>query len=163
MIIIVMGVTGVGKSVVGSELAHRLGCKFVDADDYHSPENINKMSRGIALTDEDRQPWLKTIHRLLLEFHSQRRCVVLACSALRQSYRDVIADQLPVTWIYLKSTEDIVREHLRHRQGHFAHEDLVHSQFETLEEPTDAITIDVSENPENVIETAVSAVQKLHA
>jgi gluconokinase len=152
MIIVVIGVSGVGKSTVGAELARRLQCDFVDADDYHSPANIKKLSQGDPLTDEDRWPWLQTLHRVLLDYQSQNRDVVLACSALKQKYREVIGEQLPIRWVYLKSPEADIRERLAHRRGHFANPKLLHSQLEILEEPTDAITIPVRGNPSDEVD-----------
>jgi gluconokinase len=160
MIIVVMGVSGVGKSTVGLELARRLNCDFVDADDYHSPENIKKMSGGNPLTDEDRQPWLQTLHRLLLGFQSKKKDVVLACSALKQKYRDVIDDQLAVKWVYLKSPESDIRERLAHRQGHFANPELLRSQLEILEEPTNAITVLVRGNPGDEVDQILTRLPK---
>ena len=156
MIIVVMGVSGVGKSTVGAELAQRLHYDFADADDYHSPENIRKLSEGDPLTDEDRQPWLQTLHRFLLDYQAKNKDVVLACSALKQKYRDVIADRLPVTWVYLKSPEADIRERLAHRQGHFANPKLLRSQLEILEEPSNAITIQVAGNPSQEVDQILS-------
>jgi gluconokinase len=156
MMIVVMGVSGVGKSTVGAELARRLNCDFVDADNYHSPENIKKMSDGNPLTDEDRQPWLQTLHGLLLDYQLKNRDVVLACSALKQKYRDAINDQLPVTWVYLRSPESEIRERLARRHGHFANPKLLHSQLEILEEPTNAITVQVGGNPTDAVKQVLA-------
>jgi gluconokinase len=152
MIIIVMGVTGVGKTTIGSEVARRLGCDFLDADLYHSPANKAKMSQGIPLTDEDRLPWLQTLHGLLLDYNDRHKDVVLACSALKQSYRDILGDSLKVSWVFLTSSESVIRDHLTHRQGHFAGVTLLKSQLETLEKPADAITVDVSVDPNAAVE-----------
>jgi gluconokinase len=152
MIIIVMGVTGVGKNTVGSELASRLQYEFKDADDFHSPRNIENMSQGIPLTDEDRLPWLQTLHRLLLDYSLRNKSVVLACSALKQSYRDILSDNLSVTWVYLRGSETEILERLSHRHGHFAHDNLLQSQLEILEEPKDAIVIDVGSAPTQEVE-----------
>lgn len=152
MLIVVMGVSGVGKSTVGKELASRLHCDFVDADDYHSPENIRKLSAGDPLTDQDRQPWLETLHRLLLEYDVNKKNVVLACSALKQKYRDTIDANLTVQWVYLKSPEADIANRLAHRVGHFANPRLLHSQLEILEQPTNAITIEVRGNPSQEVD-----------
>ncbi len=160
MMIVVMGVSGVGKSTVGVELARRLHCDFVDADDYHSPANIKKLSEGDPLTDEDRQPWLETLHRLLVSYQSKTKDVVLACSALKQKYRDVIDDRLPITWVYLKSPEADIRERLAHRHGHFANPKLLHSQLEILEEPANAITIPVRGKPSEEVDQIVAQLPK---
>lgn len=152
MIIVIIGVTGVGKSTVGAGLAQRLQCDFRDADDFHSAENVEKMSKGIPLTDEDRLPWLQTLHALLEDYLSRRKGIVLACSALKQSYRDILDDGLEVQWIYLRGSAALIRERLSHRKGHFAHENLLKSQLETLEEPKNAIVVDVGVDPSQEIE-----------
>lgn len=144
-----------GKSTVGAELARRLKCDFVDADDYHSPENIKKLSEGHPLTDEDREPWLETLHRLLADYQAKGKDVVLACSALKQKYRDTIDEQLPIKWVYLKAPEAEISEQLAHRVGHFANPKLLHSQLETLEEPTNAITIQVRGKPTDEVDEII--------
>ncbi len=159
MIIVVLGVTGVGKTTIGSEVAKRLGYAFEDADAYHSAANIEKMSHGIPLTDADRIPWLQSMHRMLEERNAVGTSIVLACSALKQSYRDLLGKDLDVTWIYLKGSPEAIREHIEHRQGHFAKEDLLKSQFEALEEPTDAITIDANRTPEEIVTDILSRIQ----
>ncbi len=148
MLIVVMGVAGVGKTTLGEELARRLGVKFLDADSYHSPENIEKMARGEGLTDEDRAPWLKILHRVLTDYDRRNEGVVLACSALKQKYRDVIGSGLPVTWVYLKADPAKVRERLLERHGHYAGARLLESQLAALEEPTDAIVVNADNPPE---------------
>ena len=150
-----MGVSGVGKSTVGKELANRLHCDFVDADDYHSAENIKKLAAGNPLTDEDRQPWLETLHRLLAAYQSKNRDVVLACSALKQRYRDTIEAGLPVQWVYLKSPEAEIADRLAHRVGHFANPKLLHSQLEILEEPASAITVQAKGKPSEEVDAII--------
>jgi gluconokinase len=156
MIVIVMGVTGVGKTTVGSGLALHLGCAFEDADQYHPPSNVDKMSKGIPLTDEDRAPWLDALHSMLAAYVRQNRCVVLACSALRNSYREVLRKDLEVQWIYLKGSPAAIRERIQHRMGHFAHEDLLASQFSTLEEPADAIVVDADRSEAEILSEVLS-------
>ncbi len=156
MLIVVMGVSGVGKSTVGKELANRLHFDFVDADDYHSPENIRKLAAGDPLTDADRQPWLETLHRILADYDAKHRDVVLACSALRQKYRDTIDEHLHVRWVYLKSPEADIAERLSHRVGHFANPTLLRSQLEILEEPTNAITVPVRGRPSEEVDFILS-------
>jgi gluconokinase len=148
MIVVVMGVSGVGKTTIGEELARQLQCKFVDADTYHSPENKLKMSRGEGLTDEDRAPWLKILHRLLADFERRGESVVLACSALKQKYRDEIGADLPAKWIYLKADPEKIRQRLEERHGHYASSRLLESQLATLEEPTDAIVVNADNPPD---------------
>jgi 6-phosphogluconate dehydrogenase len=110
------------------------------------------MSKGIPLTDEDRFPWLRRLHALLLDYVCKDKGVVLACSALKQSYRDILSQGLTVKWIYLRGSEEQIRERLSHRQRHFAHANLLESQFETLEEPKEAIVVDVGVAPEQEVE-----------
>jgi gluconokinase len=151
MIIVVMGVSGAGKSTIGAKLAARLQSSFIDADDYHSPENIRKMSQGNPLTDADRESWLERLHQLLLNYAAQRQSVVLACSALKQKYRDLLSEGVPVIWVYLKGSEEQIRSHLAHRQGHFAGPALLRSQFAILEEPREAITVSIGSDPESAV------------
>ena len=144
MIYVVMGVTGVGKTTVGVELAKRLQCAFEDADKYHPATNIEKMSHGIPLTDADRLPWLEAMHQMLTRYQTDSCGVVLACSALKQEYRDLLGKDLRITWIYLKGSPEAIRERIEQRHGHFAKEDLLQSQFDTLEEPQDAIVVNAN-------------------
>jgi len=151
MIILVMGTTGSGKSTVGQLLAQRLGWAFVEADDFHSEANKEKMHRGIPLSDVDRAPWLAAIHAELVRQNQLGHNVVLACSALKQEYREVLGEQLEMRVVYLKGSEAVLRAHIEGRHGHFAGESLLASQLATLEEPTDALVEDVSRAPEEIV------------
>jgi gluconokinase len=151
MIVIVMGTTGSGKTTIGSLLAKRMGWEFVDADDFHPPSNVEKMKHGIPLTDADREPWLKALHDKILEWTAEKRSVVLACSALKQSYRDELRASSDVKFVYLKGSYQLFSERVLARKGHFAKQDLLASQFATLEEPTDAITVDAAPPPEQIV------------
>jgi len=151
MVILVMGVTGSGKTTVGTLLAKKLGWSYLDADDFHSPPHRQKMHLGIALTDEDRVPWLTAIHDELLRRGALHENVVLACSALRQSYRDRLAMNLQVTLVYLRGTAEQLHRNLAARDHHFAGESLVPSQLATLEEPANAIVEDIAQTPEAII------------
>jgi len=155
MIVIVMGVTGSGKTTIGKMLAQRLRTEYADADDFHSPANKDKMHRGIPLTDADRMPWLASIHDYLAKENAQQRSVVLGCSALKQSYRAILFDGLSVQLVYLKGTYEVIDEHLRSRKGHFADDKILAAQFADLEEPTDAIVVDVRHTPEQIVEEIV--------
>jgi len=151
MIVMIMGTTGSGKSTVGRLLAERLGWEFADADDFHSPANIEKMKRGIPLTDADRAPWLKAMHDKIVLWISEKKNVVLACSALKQSYRNELLVSSDVKLVYLKGTYELLYRRLLSRKEHFANEKLLASQFETLEEPSDAVTVDASHSPEEIV------------
>jgi gluconokinase len=151
MVILVMGTTGSGKTTIAQLLARRLSWPFVEADDFHSPQNKEKMHLGIPLTDADRAPWLASIHEELMRLNQQGRSAVLACSALKQEYRDVLAAQLDMRVVYLKGSEAVLRSHIESRHGHFAGESLLPSQLATLEEPHDALIEDVSRTPEEIV------------
>ena len=152
MILLVIGTTGSGKTTIGEMLAKRLGWLFLDADNFHSAANKEKMHRGIPLTDADRGPWLAAIHDELLRQSQQGRNVILACSALKQEYRDELHAEVDMQIVYLKGSETVLREHIESRHGHFAGESLLPSQLATLEEPTDALVVDVSQMPEEVVD-----------
>jgi gluconokinase len=153
MVIIVMGPTGSGKTTIGTLLATRLGWEFVDADEFHSPANKDKMHRGIPLTDADRLPWLHTIHDQIERWLAEKRNVVLACSALKQSYRDLLWSRSPeVRLVYLKGSYDLIYQRLLERKGHFANEHILAGQFADLEEPADAITVDIEPPPEAIVD-----------
>src|ERR1700759_797024 len=154
MIVIVMGVTGSGKTTVGKMLAERLGAEFADADDFHSAANKEKMHRGVALTDADRMPWLASIHEYLAraESEGERGGLVLGCSALKKSYRAILSEGLAVRVVYLKGSYEVIDEHLRARKGHFADDEILAAQFADLEEPADAIVVDVEWEPERIVE-----------
>jgi gluconokinase len=143
-IIVVMGVAGAGKTTVGQLVSQQIGWTFVEADDYHSPANRAKLSAGIPLTDEDRSGWLRTLNDLLREATTAGTPVVLACSALAARYRTALVGGLQgVLFVYLRVTPETARNRAAARR-HFFHPALVASQFQTLEEPNDALVIDGS-------------------
>lgn len=143
MIILMMGVAGSGKTTVGRELARCLPAPFLDADDFHPPENRRKISEGIPLTDEDRLPWLRAIIAALTDLPVGP--AVLACSALRQSYRDLFRQAFPdMTTVWLTGPSHIIAERLQNRRDHFAGPALLSSQLATLEAPSDALIVDIS-------------------
>jgi len=146
-----MGPTGSGKTTAGELLALQLGCEFVDGDSFHSQANIEKMARGAPLDDNDRIPWLNSIREAMEQWNTQRRNVVLACSALKKNYRERLQISSDVKLVYLKGTYDLLRERLNARKGHYATEQLLASQFADLEEPEDAITVDVTHTPEEIV------------
>jgi len=146
-----MGPAGSGKTTVGELLAGQLGWEFADADNFHSPANIEKMAHGVPLDDNDRIPWLNSIREAMEQWNAQRRSVVLACSALKKIYRERLQINSGVKLAYLKGTYDLLRERLHSRRGHYATEQLLASQFADLEEPEDAITVDVAHSPEEIV------------
>ena len=153
MILVVMGVSGAGKSTVGKLLAERLGWQFLDADEHHPPENVAKMAAGTPLTDEDRWPWLQKLNLLL----RNEANAVLACSALRAAYRKRLTDGIANTKVvYLKGEIGLIRARLEARQHRYMPASLLDSQFATLEPPAGAIEIDVGADPEACVGAIVS-------
>lgn len=152
---IVMGVSGSGKTTVGRLLARRLGWEFADADAFHSEANIEKMRTGVALDDADRRPWLESLGNLIADRLSRGQSLVLACSALKSEYRDLLTgDDERVSFVYLKGSRELIYERLSDRAGHYMKPDLLDSQFRALEEPTDALVLDVSLPPAELAEQA---------
>src|SRR5713101_8188836 len=148
MVIVVMGVAGSGKTTIGEALARRLGWSFHDADALHSAANRDKMHRGIPLTDDDRRPWLVAVRELVADYIAKPADAIVACSALKRAYRDAIVPDLDgAKFVYLKGAFDLIAARLAQRQAHFFDPRLLRNQFETLEEPTDAIVEDVARDP----------------
>ena len=160
MVIVLMGVSGSGKSTVGKLLAERLGWTFIEGDDFHPPANVAKMRAGTPLTDADRKPWLAALRERVDAACARGENVVLACSALKHAYRDYLEKHEPecVHYVYLHGSEELIRQRLAARKGHFMPPGLLHSQFEALEPPTDAVKVDVSGTPD---ETADEILRKL--
>lgn len=153
-IVVIMGPAGAGKTTVGIPLASSLGWKFLDADDFHSAANVERMRRGIGLTDADRGPWLGAIRRALEENLARGERVVLACSALKEEYRRALTpadDGGSVQFVYLHADEKLLRERLSNRHGHYAGPELLASQMQTLEEPRDALWVDASLPPGDIV------------
>jgi gluconokinase len=151
MIIVVMGVTGSGKTTIGSLLARRLGFLFADADDFHSAANKEKMHQGIPLTDADRIPWLAAMHDQIAKWIASNQNAVLACSALKNSYRQLLWTGPEAQFVYLRGSYELIAERLRQRKGHFADEHILAGQFADLEEPPDAISVDIAPPPEKIV------------
>ncbi|HEY1424617.1 MAG TPA: gluconokinase [Candidatus Acidoferrum sp.] len=159
MVILIMGTTGAGKTTVGKILSARLGWTFLDADDFHPAANIEKMKHGIPLTDADRIPWLENIHAKLVQLSAAVTNAVLACSALKQSYRDRLAAGVDMRVVFLRGTYDQMRRHIEARHGHFAGEAILAGQFADLEEPQNALVLDVSHPPDELVSDIIA---KLH-
>jgi gluconokinase len=155
-VIIVMGVAGAGKTTIGRALAEALGYRFADADEFHSAGNVEKMSRGIALTETDREPWLQAMAAAIDTWLRENTPVVLACSALKARYRGMLQrDRQRVRVVYLKVSPEVARERVAGRVGHFMKDHLVDDQFETLEEPTDALIVDGAQPPDEIVRRLV--------
>ena len=154
-----MGVSGTGKSTVGKLLGDRTGWAFYDADDFHSSANIDKMNRGIPLTDRDRLPWLEDLQQLIQTTLANNQTAILACSALKSNYRQILRhNSSEVVFIYLQGDFQCIQSRIQSRSEHFMNSNLLKSQFDTLEEPENAIIIDVSLAPEAIVEEILQAI-----
>jgi gluconokinase len=152
MIIIVSGVSGSGKTTIGELLAKSLNWDFQDADSFHPSSNINKMHQGIALTDADRIPWLETLQIAIQKWLQENKNVVVACSALKAKYREyLLVDTDLIQLVYLQGTFDVISQRLSQRENHFMSGQLLQSQFDALEEPVDAIKVDISRSAAEIL------------
>jgi gluconokinase len=155
VIVIVFGVSGAGKTTIGKLLAEGLGWRFLEADDFHPRANIDKMRRGIPLTDEDRSPWLDSLREQIGKFVEARHDAVLACSALKRVYRERLRVSDDVRFVFLRGNYALIENQLRRRRGHFMNPALLRSQFADLEEPRsdeDAVTIELGRTPEELVQ-----------
>jgi carbohydrate kinase (thermoresistant glucokinase family) len=161
-IIFVMGVSGSGKTTVGLRLSHLTGIPFYDADDFHPEANKVKMRAGNALNDEDREGWLLSLNALAIE-RSSGNGAIIACSALKERYRQQLAEgvSLPVYWVLLKGSFELIQSRINTRKDHFMPASLLQSQFDTLEEPGDAIVVDVAETPDSIAARVVDHLKKV--
>jgi gluconokinase len=152
MIVVLMGVSGSGKSTVGRILADALGWTFVEADDYHPTVNVEKMRGGTPLDDEDRRPWLAALRERVAEACRLGENVVLACSALKHRYQDYLEQDDPpcVEYVYLEGSPELIQKRLAARKGHFMNPALLSSQFTALEPPPDAVRVNVAPPPEEI-------------
>ncbi|MBW4565077.1 MAG: gluconokinase [Mojavia pulchra JT2-VF2] len=158
MIILVMGVSGSGKTTVGKLLADSLGWTFSDADAFHSPENVEKMRCGIPLSETDRIPWLQDLQTAIKYWLQENKNVVLACSALKDSYRQfLVLDSDRIKLVYLKGPYQLIQKRLQERQNHYMSDKLLDSQLNTLEEPLDTIYIDIAEPPQVIVQNIRTA------
>ncbi len=164
MIVVLMGVSGTGKTAVGKLLSERLGWPLFDADDFHPPANIEKMRSGMPLADDDRWPWLDRLNGLLKDKELHGESALLACSALKQKYRDRLAAGCSdLRWVHLKGSFELIESRIKARKGHYMKAGLLESQFAALEEPVDAITADISAAPEAIadaVEAALNGARK---
>ncbi|HUE41859.1 MAG TPA: gluconokinase [Chthoniobacterales bacterium] len=155
MVVVIFGVSGVGKTTIGKLLAGELGWKFYDADDFHPKANIEKMRNGQPLTDEDREPWLKRLHKLIeRSLGAHEKNAVLACSALKKKYRDRLRVSSEVTFVFVRGTRARIEEQLKNRHGHFFDRKLLDSQFADLEEPEPSecvIVVELSGEPREMV------------
>lgn len=156
-----MGVAGCGKSTIGKLLAERLSLPFIEGDDFHSKENVLKMSSGIPLTDEDRYPWLQSLSHQL-QLHEQSAGAVLACSALKEDYRKILQNGLheKIDWIYLEGKKTTLLERMKQRKDHFMPQELLQSQLATLEKPAYAHTFSIENDPETIVKEILTVVSK---
>lgn len=145
-----MGVVGAGKTTVGKLLAAQMHWEFADADDFHSSSNVEKIRNGIPLNDQDREPWLESLHLAIVKWTSEGKSAVLACSALKRSYRDRLTAP-GVRFVYLRGDADLIGGRLRSRHGHFAGEAILASQLADLEEPENAVTVSIAAPPEKIV------------
>jgi len=151
MVIVIIGPMGCGKTTVGILLAEKLGCDFDDADDFHPPENVEKMSQGIPLDDNDRLGWLTTLRDRIQEKIQQRSSLILACSALKHSYRETLGiDQKQVFSIYLKGSPELLKDRLSTRSHEYMNDSLLNSQLRTMEEPDGGLVVSIDQPPESI-------------
>jgi gluconokinase len=163
MIVVLMGVSGSGKTTIGTLLAERMKTIFADADIYHSAANKAKMAAGQPLTDQDRQPWLETLNTLLLQWFEAGKGGVLACSALKDTYRKTLVRGLPSSayaFVWLDGSKQMIAERLAERKNHYMNPDLLDSQFATLEPPADALRITNDRAPEVVIDEIMNHLEQ---
>ena len=165
MIIIVMGVSGCGKSAVGSRLAERLGAHYAEGDEFHSKANIEKMRSGIPLNDDDRWPWLAAIAKATAGWRTQGRDAVVACSALKKVYRDILRDgHDDVVFVHLMGSMKLIADRMAKRKHEYMPATLLQSQFDTLEPPDEkaenAIAVDIAPPPETIVETVLDRLRE---
>jgi gluconokinase len=164
MIVILMGVSGCGKTTIGQNLSAKMGWPLFDADEFHSAASIEKMRNGIPLEDADRWPWLDRMNAMLRQRHVRGESVLLACSALKRAYRDRLSKGIAdVRWIYLKGGFELIRKRLEARKGHYMKAGLLESQFAALEEPENALTVDIDDTPDSIGDSILRRLQALPA
>lgn len=151
MVILLMGVSGSGKTTIGQMLSTQLKWQFVDGDNLHSASNIAKMAAGIPLTDEDRAPWLQSIHDVMEGWRTQQESGIVASSALKEKYRQMLLTSPEMKLVYLRGSYDLIYSRMQHRPGHYMKPEMLQSQCAALEEPKDAVVVDISQSPEQIV------------
>jgi len=159
MVLIIMGVSGCGKTTVGKMLSEKLGWKYFEGDDYHSKENVEKMSKGVPLSDDDRKPWLLKLRSIIEDSLASGTNIILSSSALKESYRKILKVNDGVKFIYLKGSYELIESRMRLRKDHFMKPGMLRSQFEALEEPSDAIAIDINQSLEEIEKNILKEIQ----
>lgn len=157
--VVIMGVSGSGKSTVARSVARRLGWNFSDADNHHPPSNVAKMSAGEPLTDDDRQPWLQALRDLIADSLDGGDSIVLACSALKAEFRAQLLEGNEARFVYLKGDRDLIEARMQKRRGHFMSPAMIDSQFAALEEPKEAFTVDVTQDLGTIVDSIVDNIQ----
>lgn len=160
-VLFIMGVSGSGKSTIGKMLGEKMQLPFFDGDSYHPAENIKKMSKGIPLNDKDRASWLRALNKIALD--NEKNGCIIACSALKEKYRDTLGDHMhkkPV-FVFLKGSYSLIMDRLKKRKKHFMPPDLLASQFEALQIPDNALTIDIKNSPEQIVTEIIDSIRKL--
>jgi len=159
--IIIMGVSGCGKTSVGQALSASTGWPFFDGDDFHPQANVDKMARGIPLDDTDRQPWLEALHNLIAEHLSQEQSLIVACSALKASYRVILRGELEnVRFVHLDGSFDLIYARMQRRSGHYMKAGMLRSQFETLEPPEEALEVSIEQPVSEIIDKIVATIKR---
>lgn len=154
--IVIMGVSGCGKTTVGKLLSKKLGMAYFDADDFHPQSNVDKMKNGTPLTDEDRLPWLVTLANEIEKWEAKGGAI-LSCSALKEKYRQVLASKInTITWIYLSGSFDLIKSRLENRDEHYMKSHLLQSQFDALEIPDYGLEINITSTPQEIVNTIIS-------
>ncbi len=151
MILIIMGVSGCGKTTIGKMLSAKLNWKYFEGDEYHPQENIEKMKNGIPLNDSDRKPWLLKLQYIINDALSKKVNIIITCSSLKESYRKILKVSNEVRFIYLKGSYSLIEKRMNERKDHFMKPGMLKSQFDALEEPTDAIIVDIDNSSENIL------------
>ena len=158
MIFVIMGVSGSGKTTIGKAVSNKFGWKYYEGDEYHPVQNIEKMKNGIALNDEDRLPWLLYLRTIIEEAVNRNENIVITCSALKEAYREVLKVNNDVKFVYLKGSYDLIKKRMEERTNHFFKPEMLKSQFEALEEPVEAIKIDITKSTESIIKDVIDKV-----